>query len=190
MLPSIIIINWTNVSKVTVHGVDLFPPPQTWVPPNCFLEVDDVSKPWSWTQKFDLIHLRWLFGSFTDEGWKELYQSAYKSLKPGGWIEQVESSVILQAGDGSIPPSSAISRWGPLFIACGQKSGRRLDIEETMRRDIEAAGFTNVHEKYIKIPIGTWRECLPYQSLYLGANKASQAPCDERSRPAAAQRGP
>lgn len=28
----------------TVHGVDLYPPPQTWVPPNCILEVDDLTK--------------------------------------------------------------------------------------------------------------------------------------------------
>lgn len=28
----------------SVHGVDLFPSPNTWVPPNCFLEVEDVAK--------------------------------------------------------------------------------------------------------------------------------------------------
>ena len=32
--------------NVTVHGVDLYPPPQTWVPPNCKFEVDDLTKPW------------------------------------------------------------------------------------------------------------------------------------------------
>jgi hypothetical protein len=25
-----------------VRGVDLFPPPVTWMPPNCIMEVDDV----------------------------------------------------------------------------------------------------------------------------------------------------
>lgn len=34
----------TNSSLVTVHGVDLYPPPQKWVPPNCILEVDDFTK--------------------------------------------------------------------------------------------------------------------------------------------------
>ena len=28
----------------TVHGVDLYPPPDTWVPPNCVFEVDDLAK--------------------------------------------------------------------------------------------------------------------------------------------------
>lgn len=41
----------------TVYGIDLFPPPHNWVPPNCVLEVEDVSKEWTWKQKFDLIHM-------------------------------------------------------------------------------------------------------------------------------------
>ena len=28
----------------TVYGVDLYPPPQSWLPPNCILEVDDMPK--------------------------------------------------------------------------------------------------------------------------------------------------
>lgn len=43
---------------VLVYGVDLFPPPQQWVPPNCILEVDDILKPWAWQHKWDLIHMR------------------------------------------------------------------------------------------------------------------------------------
>lgn len=29
--------------NTTVTGVDLYPPPQTFVPPNCVLEVDDAT---------------------------------------------------------------------------------------------------------------------------------------------------
>lgn len=77
-----------------VQGVDLYPPPDTWVPPNCKFEVDDVLKPWEFKQngRFDLIHLRDMFGSFTDEQWRLIYKQAYKNLAPGGWIEQVEPS--------------------------------------------------------------------------------------------------
>ena len=32
--------------NLTVHGVDLYPPPAKWVPPNCIFEVDDFTKPW------------------------------------------------------------------------------------------------------------------------------------------------
>lgn len=41
----------------TVCSIDLFPPPNTWVPPNCVLEVEDVGQEWTWKQKFDLIHM-------------------------------------------------------------------------------------------------------------------------------------
>lgn len=46
--------------QATVHGVDVFPPPNSWVPPNCFLEVEDVTKEWTWRQKFDLINMRYM----------------------------------------------------------------------------------------------------------------------------------
>lgn len=61
-----------------VQGIDLYPPPETWVPPNCKFEVDDVLKQWVFGQKFDLIHMRDLFGSFTDKQWTGVYQQAYK----------------------------------------------------------------------------------------------------------------
>lgn len=68
--------------NLTVHGVDLFPPPESWVPPNCILEVDDVTERWTWSNKWDLIHLRWLMGSFTEQGWKNLYAQAYEWVPP------------------------------------------------------------------------------------------------------------
>ena len=44
--------------SAVVHGVDLYPPPTTFLPPNCKLEVDDVYKTWMWKEKFDLVHIR------------------------------------------------------------------------------------------------------------------------------------
>ena len=82
--------------SATVRGVDLYPPPDNWVPPNCILEVDDVLKvtnippyitvfmlilynqPWMNNQKYDLVHIRMLAGSFSDEQWRLLYKQAYK----------------------------------------------------------------------------------------------------------------
>lgn len=53
--------------SAVVHGVDLYPPPETWVPPNCVFSVEDALKPWVFQHKFNLIHLRWMYGSFSDE---------------------------------------------------------------------------------------------------------------------------
>lgn len=64
--------------KVTVHGVDLFPPPATWVPPNCILEVDDFTKPWTWKHQFDLVHTRGIGGSMSLQETERLYRRAYQ----------------------------------------------------------------------------------------------------------------
>ena len=78
---------------MVVTGIDLYPPPNTWVPPNCRLEVDDILKPWTFTQTFDLIHLRLLVGAFEDRQWHGVYKQAYENLVPGGWIEHVDIDV-------------------------------------------------------------------------------------------------
>ena len=65
-------------TQATVRGVDLFPPPTTWVPPNCVFEVDDIQREWTWREPFDYIHIRQLLGAFTDAGWDELYQRCYR----------------------------------------------------------------------------------------------------------------
>lgn len=71
-----------NVSEefpnLTVHGVDLSPPPHSWVPPNCVLEVDDISKPWTWKNTWDLIHMRYMTGAFDAAGFEALYKQAFE----------------------------------------------------------------------------------------------------------------
>jgi hypothetical protein len=44
--------------SATVRGVDLFPPPVSWMPPNSILEVDNIAEDWNWSKPLDLIHMR------------------------------------------------------------------------------------------------------------------------------------
>ena len=98
---------------VLVYGVDLFPPPQQWVPPNCIFEVDNITQPWTWQNNWDLIHISpsyrcllglpslehadiyagYMLGSFSNKEWENLYSEAYKNCAPGGWIEQIEVNI-------------------------------------------------------------------------------------------------
>lgn len=64
--------------NLAVHGVDLYPPPQVWMPPNCTFDVDDVNQEWTWSTRWDLIHMRSLFGCFADYQWDALYEQAYQ----------------------------------------------------------------------------------------------------------------
>ena len=68
--------------NLIVHGVDLYPPPNTWVPPNCILEVDDITQPWTWSHKFDLVHCRGLYGCFTKEASDNFYRTAFEFASP------------------------------------------------------------------------------------------------------------
>ncbi|KAJ5330500.1 hypothetical protein N7476_000283 [Penicillium atrosanguineum] len=142
--------------SAVVRGVDLFPPPVDWTPPNCILEVDDVLQPWTWSQKFDLIHLRHGIGAFTPDEWDSLYQQCYDNLEYGGWFEQIEMNICCECDDGSIPADNILYTWGPRFFATGEKLGKSLEVTKTMRSSIEKAGFIEVHEKETKWPIGAW----------------------------------
>ncbi|KAJ5689817.1 hypothetical protein N7462_004209 [Penicillium macrosclerotiorum] len=142
--------------SATVRGVDLYPPPVTWMPPNCILEVDDVLQEWTWQQPFDLIHMRIMDAAFTAEERERLYEQCYKNLRPGGWIEQLELSPEFMCDDGSLPSDSPAAHLGKLCIEAAEKSGRTMDLYHNCEKLIEKAGFTDVHVHECKWPLGPW----------------------------------
>ena len=97
-----------------------------------------------------------LFGSFTDEQWRLVYKQAYDNLAPGGWIEQCESSIAWTSDDGSVRPDSILGKWGEMFTRACNKMGKSITTIDTLEAEVEAAGFTSVHEKMYKNPIGDW----------------------------------
>lgn len=58
--------------------MDLYPPPIDWMPPNAILEVDDVLQEWTWRDKFDLIHMSLMLGSFNATEWETVYKQCYE----------------------------------------------------------------------------------------------------------------
>ncbi|CAI7622909.1 unnamed protein product [Penicillium manginii] len=100
-------IDVADLFNARVRGVDLFPPPNSWIPPNCIFEVDDVLKQWTWHEKFDLIHLRHGIGGFSSDEWAFLYKQCYENLEPGGWFEQIEMDIRCECDDGSIPADTS-----------------------------------------------------------------------------------
>lgn len=46
--------------------------------------------------------------------------------------------------------------WSNIFEELGTKIGKTFQIVDQSRDRIEAAGFENVHETRLKLPIGTW----------------------------------
>ncbi|KAK4867100.1 hypothetical protein LT330_007841 [Penicillium expansum] len=149
--------------SATVRGVDLFPPPITWMPPNCILEVDNVLQEWTWKQPLDLIHMRIMTGSFDPAGWDHVYASSFKHLRPGGWIEQLEGDIHIECDDDSLPADSILRTWGPTMNGCGARGGLKLDTLDGMRGMMEKAGFVDFQEKPYRWPIGPWARDQKYK---------------------------
>ena len=68
----------------------------------------------------------------------------------------MEYNIDYQSDDGSLPKDAKIANLVKMFQPLALESGNPLDIEATMKESIERAGFMNVQEKVLKVPLGPW----------------------------------
>ncbi|KAI0021193.1 S-adenosyl-L-methionine-dependent methyltransferase [Xylariomycetidae sp. FL0641] len=155
-----------------VIGVDISPQQPQWIPPNLKFEIDDVTQPWTYApNSFDYVHMRWMVGAIPD--WDALYKEAYRSIKPGGWLESNEASTRITSDDGTVAEGSALDQWGKVFSEAGTKFGRTFKVvdDDLQRRGMEAAGFVDIRTTEYKTPVGSWpadpklKEIGQYQQL-------------------------
>ncbi|KAK1765999.1 S-adenosyl-L-methionine-dependent methyltransferase [Phialemonium atrogriseum] len=138
-----------------VIGVDISPIQPAFVPPNCEFQVDDINEDWTFPEnQFDFVHLRHMTGCVSD--WAAFHKNAFRYVKPGGWVEQVELSGIATSDDGTLKEDSVFKRWWEVFREVGEKVGKAFDASEVAHESIEAAGYVNVKEHSYKTPIGPW----------------------------------
>lgn len=79
-----------------------------------------------------------------------------RHLTPGGYIEQLEMSVVPKSDDGSLEPGDMWDEFAKLAIESGERFGKTFQIQETMKDLITRAGFEDVVELKYKWPIGAW----------------------------------
>ncbi|KAK5655701.1 hypothetical protein OQA88_5634 [Cercophora sp. LCS_1] len=140
-----------------VVGVDLAPNQPSWVPPNCRFEIDDLSKTWTFRDEtFDYIHIRWMMGSIED--WVKVYKECYRCLKPGGWVEHMDCSIVVRSNNNTFPEDSIWGDWFTAFTECAERTGRTLRIcdDDTFAEWMKEAGFPDVQTRHVKVPIGDW----------------------------------
>ncbi|KAL1650416.1 hypothetical protein SLS58_001234 [Diplodia intermedia] len=128
-------------------------------PPNCKFELDDATETWTFPENhFDFVHTRCLYGSIDD--WDKYYRQVLRTLKPGGWFQQLEMSILTRCDDDTLDKyeDNVLKEWGPLFInaADSPKFGRTLDIWKDMKQRMIDAGFEDVQQVDYKVPIGPW----------------------------------
>ncbi|KAL2868724.1 class I SAM-dependent methyltransferase [Aspergillus lucknowensis] len=138
-----------------VIGTDLSPIQPSFVPPNVRFEIDDATDNWVYPENhFDLVHVRSLYGAVAD--WPAFYRNALKTLRPGGWFDQLEMSIQFRSDDGSVTDDHVLAVWSKTFIEAGEKFGKTFQIAERAKEFMQEAGFGNVTERRFKLPIGPW----------------------------------
>jgi len=77
-------------------------------------------------------------------------------MNSGGWIEQIEMDINAQSDDTSPSSNSKVRELCTFTQQMGTASGRDLYISKSMKTLIEEAGFVNVQERQINLPLGSW----------------------------------
>lgn len=140
-----------------VIGIDISPIQPSWTPPNVEFQIDDCTQEWIFEpDSMDYVHVRWLLGSIVD--WFALFREAFKTTRPGGYLESIEPSPYLESDDGSVTDGSTADQWGKIFVEAGKVLGRPFTIfqEDLQQRAMEAAGFVDIDVLDEKIPLGDW----------------------------------
>lgn len=139
-----------------VIGIDLSPIQPNYVPTNLEFEIADADEDWTFSQKFDLIYTR-LLNDYTLKDWPHFYREAFKSLRPGGWVEGHEFSYIRQSDDDSLPADSCIAEWERKWTEGINRAGLPGPCDPTvMTRQMMEAGFVNITVLNLKWPVGPW----------------------------------
>lgn len=98
--------------------------------------------------------MRCLIASVSD--YLRLYQQAFNSLKPGGWLEVNDVALPVFCDDGTFPEDSASVKWAHWFDEACVKFGRPVPKLEQYKQRLEQVGFADVQERILKRPTNDW----------------------------------
>ena len=135
---------------VEIQGIDiatrLFP--QTY-PTNIELSIESISSlPAEWSGTFAYVHQRLLLAALTIDMWKSALAEIFRVLKPGGWVELVETtSRIPHVGPCSIKLNS-------MKFALYAHKNLLVDHKKQLRGLLLGAGFVGIECIDHPVPIG------------------------------------
>lgn len=115
-------------------------------------QIDDCDQPWTFDpESIDFVHIRYMTGSV--QNWDALFDQAFQSIKPGGYLESFESTGYFVSDDGTVKEDSALAQWGKFFYEGGKKMGRNFRVVDqgVQRAELERAGFVDIEERDFKV---------------------------------------
>jgi len=139
-----------------IHGTDLSPIQPTDVYDNVHFFIDDASEE-DWAVEpasYDYIHTRVLLGSFGD--FRDIIRKSFYYTKPGGYMESQEIFPTPFCDDGTMPDDWPFLEWSKYFDQAATMAGRPVRMAHKLKRWYEEAGFVDVQEKIIRMPINPW----------------------------------
>lgn len=77
-------------------------------------------------------------------------------MTPGGWIELQDFDATYTSDDGTLTPKNDLSKWSEIFYASMESINRAVRPCGMLRSHAEAAGFINIREVKLKVPLGPW----------------------------------
>jgi SAM-dependent methyltransferase len=140
-----------------VIGTDISPVQPKWVPPNLTFEVDDLEMEWLYKPGiYDLIHVRFMFLAIQD--YPAMLAQAYRTLKPGGYVELAEMGITPKATNLDDLQPIQIYRCVDLLNEAMEKMGFKMRVAQTFKDLLTDAGFVDVVETKFRAPWGPWPE--------------------------------
>ncbi|KAG9286989.1 hypothetical protein G9A89_001227, partial [Geosiphon pyriformis] len=136
-------------------GFDLSPKvfPTTNLPKNVQFQQANILEGLYWvdSNKFDLVHQRFLVLAFTPKQWEKVINELIRVTKQGGWIELTEVNV-------------GLARCGPVtrkFCHAWEESVRKQGIEPYISNHLEnflqsTNSVENIQFRERDIPLGSW----------------------------------
>lgn len=82
-------------------------------------------------------------------------QKIYDNLAPGGYFELQDPSFPMKADDGTFA-GTALEEWNTLLIECMSRIGRNLIDGSNWAQHLRDAGFVDVVEHKILVPVSPW----------------------------------
>ena len=134
-----------------IVATDLSPFEHTNLPPNLTFQIDDARAEWTFTEAFDLIHIRNLKGAFSD--WRFIYSQANKHLGEDGILEVMDKGQVQHY----MPvENSYLDIYNAACQSAAEIAGIGLGLEHLQKEVIEGGGLRIFRTQTIKIPVGQW----------------------------------
>ncbi|KAK4150682.1 S-adenosyl-L-methionine-dependent methyltransferase [Chaetomidium leptoderma] len=168
--------------RASVFGVDLSPIQPEWVPGNCRFHVDDYEDEWTYRdeEKFDYVHGRAISGTVAD--WPGFYRQVRQHLKPGGFCEMQEYDAWVFSDDDSFERAVWTKEWVETLTGSSTTFGKPINVARHHKQWMIDAGFEDVVEKIVRIPIGPWakdpalKELGRFEQMHMQMSVASHTP--------------